>query len=78
MAGWIPPTLVYILILGGSLNLIPAVLGLACTGSRWYFPFLYLAVSTCASLFVAGFIVALYGLSWARLNRQDSLPLTKV
>src|SRR2546425_271628 len=60
----------YILILGASLNVIPAFVGLGCHGSRWYFPLIYLAVSTFASLFVAGSIVALYGLVLRRVNYE--------
>src|SRR6266404_2866102 len=60
----------YILILGASLNVIPALVGLGSQDSRWYFPLVYLAVSTVASLFVAGFIVALYGLVLRRVNYE--------
>ena|SRR5580765_2052649 len=60
----------YILLLGTSLNVIPALVGLGSHGSRWYFPLVYLAVSTVASLFVAGFIVVLYGLVLRRVNYE--------
>jgi len=60
----------YILIQGAFLNVIPALLGIGAQGSRWYFPLVYLAVSTVSSLFVAGFIVALYGLALRRVNYE--------
>jgi hypothetical protein len=60
----------YILILGASLNVIPALVGLGSQGSRWYFPLVYLAVSTVASVFVAGAIVAVYGLILRRVNYE--------
>ncbi|HTE89257.1 MAG TPA: hypothetical protein VK639_09905 [Terriglobales bacterium] len=60
----------YILIQGAFLNLIPALVGVGCQASRWYFPSLYLAVSTFALLFVAGSIVALYGLVLRRVNYE--------
>jgi hypothetical protein len=51
----------YILIFGSALNLIPAFVGLACPGARFYFPLVYFLVALLASLFVAGAIIALYG-----------------
>ncbi len=52
----------YVLLLGTSLNLVPALVGVACRGSQWYFPAAYFAVATAATMFVAGGMVALYGL----------------
>ena len=50
--------------------MLPGLVGLGCEGSRWYFPLVYLAASTVASLFVAGSIVALYGLVLRRVNYE--------
>ena len=53
--------LFYVLLLGTSLNLVPALVGVACRGSQWYFPAAYFLVATVATMFVAGGMVALYG-----------------
>jgi len=60
----------YILIVCLSLSLIPALVGLACPDSHWYFPFAYLLVSVLASLFVAAAVVAFYGLLLRRVNYE--------
>ncbi len=54
--------LFYVLLLGTSLNLVPALVGAAVRGSRWYFPIAYFLVASVATVFVAGAMVALYGL----------------
>jgi ABC-2 type transport system permease protein len=54
--------LFYVLLLGTSLNLVPALVGVACRGSQWSFPVAYFAVASAATMFVAGGMVALYGL----------------
>ena len=54
--------LFYALLLGTSLNLVPALVGLLCRGSQWHFPLAYFFVASLASVFVAGSMVALYGL----------------
>ena len=52
----------YVLLLGTSLNLVPALVGVACRGAQWHFPLAYFFVASVASVFVAGAMVALYGL----------------
>ncbi|MBI4468985.1 MAG: hypothetical protein HY650_06670 [Acidobacteria bacterium] len=51
----------YILIFGTSLNIVPAILGAFLPEARFYYPVLYFAVAMLASLFMAGVIVAVYG-----------------
>src|SRR5439155_8764653 len=60
--------LFYVSLLSFSLTVIPALVGLACPGARWQFAPVYLLVSTLASFFVSGMIVALYGLLLRRIN----------
>jgi len=54
--------LFYVLLLGTSLNLVPALVGVAVRESQWHFPLAYFLVASVASVFVAGTMVALYGL----------------
>jgi ABC-2 type transport system permease protein len=54
--------LFYVLLLGTSLNIVPALVGVAVRGSQWHFPLVYFLVASGASVFVAGTMVALYGL----------------
>lgn len=60
----------YILMFGTSLNLIPAILGSFFPESRFYFPVLYFLVALLSALFVAGFIVVLYGLLLRIVNYE--------
>jgi ABC-2 type transport system permease protein len=60
----------YILILGLSLNIGPALLGLVCDDARDYFPLVYLAVAQLANIFVAAAVVAVYGLLMRFLNYE--------
>ena len=60
----------YILIVCLSLGVVPALAGLACAGSRWYFPLVYLAATVLSAFFVAGAVVALYGLLLRRVNYE--------
>ena len=62
--------LFYVLLLGTSLNLVPAIVGLGCKESRWYFPIAYFFVASAASVFVAGAMVCLYGLLLRTLNYE--------
>jgi ABC-2 type transport system permease protein len=62
--------LFYVLLLGTSLNLLPAIIGLACHGSPWHFPIAYFVVASAASMFVAGAMVALYGLLLRTVNYE--------
>ncbi len=62
--------LFYVLVLGLSLNLGPAILGIFCDDSLWYFPLVYLGVSVVANLFVAAAVVAIYGLLMRWLNYE--------
>jgi hypothetical protein len=54
--------LFYVLLLGTSLNLVPALVAVAVRGSQWHFPIAYFLVASAATVFVAGAMVALYGL----------------
>ena len=54
--------LFYVLFLGTSLNLVPALVGVAVRGSQWHFPLAYFFVASVVTVFVAGSMVALYGL----------------
>lgn len=54
--------LFYVLLLGTSLHLVPALVGVAVRESQWHFPLAYFLVASVASVFVAGTMVALYGL----------------
>jgi ABC-2 type transport system permease protein len=65
----------YVLILSLSLNAAPTLLGTFCRDSRWFFPPVYLAVSTAAAVFTAGVVIALYGLfmRWVHYERLKDL-----
>jgi ABC-2 type transport system permease protein len=54
--------LCYVLLLGASLNLAPAIAGLGCREAPWHFPLAYFTVASLASMFVGGATVCLYGL----------------
>lgn len=52
----------YVLILALSLSVVPALAGLMCRHSSWFFPAVFLPVSIGAAFFVAGAVVVVYGL----------------
>jgi len=60
----------YVLLLSLSLNVVPALLGLACADSRWHFPLIYLTTSIVGALFVAGAISAAYGLLLRKVDYE--------
>lgn len=62
--------LFYVLLLGLSLNVAPAFAGWACRGSDWHFPIIYVLVASMASVFVAGAMVAFYGLLLRTVNYE--------
>ena len=71
----------YVLILDGSLSVIPAMMGLACKQTSWLFPGVYLLVAVLAGFFVAGAVVAFYGflMRWFNYERfKDVLVYCQV
>jgi ABC-2 type transport system permease protein len=65
----------YVLILSLSLNAAPTLIGTFCRDSRWFFPAVYLAISTAAAVFTAGVVIAFYGLfmRWVHYERLKDL-----
>jgi ABC-2 type transport system permease protein len=62
--------LFYVLLLGTSLNLAPALVGVACHGSQLHFPLAYLFIASIASVFVGATMVALYGFLLRTLRHE--------
>jgi ABC-2 type transport system permease protein len=71
----------YVLVLSLSLGALPAFAGLLCRDGRWYFPVVYLLVSTAAAVFTAGAVVAFFGffMRWLRYERlKDAMVYLQI